>query len=60
MFSKFMAQIAPAYGTNPFPAPPTNMVNGTTTRTPSTLTQAPAQPAPAPAPSAPANSEKKD
>jgi membrane peptidoglycan carboxypeptidase len=57
MFSKFMAQIAPGYGTNPFPAPPTNMVNGTTTRTPSTPTQAPAQPAPTPAPG---NSEKKD
>jgi membrane peptidoglycan carboxypeptidase len=62
MFSKFMSQIAPGYGTNPFPAPPSNMVNGTTTRTPSTPATAPA---PAPAPSAPAsdspgNSEKKD
>jgi membrane peptidoglycan carboxypeptidase len=29
MFSKYMAQMAPAYGTNPFPAPPTNMKSGT-------------------------------
>ena len=28
MFSNYMAQVAPAYGTNPFTAPPTNMVNG--------------------------------
>ena len=33
MFSKYMAQVAPAYGTNPFTAPPTNMVNGTPART---------------------------
>ncbi|MEQ4518852.1 transglycosylase domain-containing protein [Pseudarthrobacter sp. B907] len=37
-FSNFMAQIAPAYGTDPFPAPPSNMVT------------APVAPAPAPAP----------
>ena len=27
-FSNYMAQVAPAYGTNPFPAPPSNMLNG--------------------------------
>jgi membrane peptidoglycan carboxypeptidase len=67
MFSNFMSKIAPAYGTNPFPAPPTNMVNGTTTRTPSAPNApvtTPSSPAPAPAPSAPAtngpgNSDKK-
>lgn len=68
MFSKYMAQVAPAYGTNPFTAPPTNMVNGTPARTtPSTQATAPATapattPAtePSPAPSAPGNGEKKD
>ncbi|MET3174277.1 UNVERIFIED_ORG: membrane peptidoglycan carboxypeptidase [Arthrobacter sp. UYCu721] len=60
MFSKYMAQVAPAYGTNPFPAPPTNMVNGTPARTtPSTQATAPAT-APATEPSAPGNSEKKN
>ncbi|HET8878364.1 MAG TPA: transglycosylase domain-containing protein [Arthrobacter sp.] len=69
-FSKFMSAIAPAYGTNPFPAPPSNMVNGyqtspvPNTRQNTQATQAPAAPAPAPsspapaapaAPSAPAN-----
>jgi membrane peptidoglycan carboxypeptidase len=63
MFSNFMTRIAPGYGTNPFPAPPANMINGTTTRTPSA--PAATAPAPAPAPSAPAanspgNSDKKD
>jgi membrane peptidoglycan carboxypeptidase len=55
MFSNFMAQVAPAYGTNPFTAPPSNMVNGTPTRqnTPSTQRGAPA-PAPAPTTEAPA------
>jgi hypothetical protein len=61
MFSKYMAQIAPAYGTNPFPAPPTNMVNGTPARTtpttPSTQAPAPAPQSstPAPEPSKPGN-----
>ncbi|MET3921925.1 transglycosylase domain-containing protein [Arthrobacter sp. UYEF20] len=27
-FSNYMAQVAPAYGTNPFPAPPSNLVTG--------------------------------
>jgi membrane peptidoglycan carboxypeptidase len=26
-FSNYMAQIAPAYGTNPFPAPPSNLID---------------------------------
>ncbi|MBX7444653.1 MULTISPECIES: transglycosylase domain-containing protein [unclassified Arthrobacter] len=49
MFSNFMAKIAPAYGTNPFPAPPSNMVSGTTapTRPTTQATQAPAPAAPA-------------
>ncbi|WP_354253948.1 transglycosylase domain-containing protein [Arthrobacter sp. UYEF21] len=64
MFSNFMSKIAPGYGTNPFPAPPTSMVNGTPARaTPSpqgtTPRKAPAQPAPTPAPSAPGNSDNK-
>src|SRR5450830_84051 len=59
-FSKFMSAIAPAYGTNPFPAPPSNMVNGyqaspvPNTRQNSQATQAPAPNNPAPAPSSPA------
>jgi hypothetical protein len=28
MFSQFMAQIAPAYGTEPFPEPPSNLLYG--------------------------------
>jgi membrane peptidoglycan carboxypeptidase len=68
MFSKYMAQMAPAYGTNPFPAPPPEMVNGTQSRTPAapTVPTSPATaPAPAPAPSTPAadtpgNGNKKD
>jgi membrane peptidoglycan carboxypeptidase len=66
MFSNFMSRIAPAYGTEPFPAPPSNLVNGGggfVTRTPATTapqatqapqapaTQAPAATQPAPAPS---------
>jgi membrane peptidoglycan carboxypeptidase len=67
MFSNFMTKMAPAYGTNPFPAPPSNMVNGATTRTPSTpAAPAPAASAPpapaasAPASASPGNSGKKD
>jgi membrane peptidoglycan carboxypeptidase len=65
MFSKFMTQMAPAFGTDPFPAPPTNMVSGggTQSRTPSTQATAPAAPAPrasTPAADSPGNSEKKD
>ncbi len=62
-WSNFMAQIAPAYGTNPFPAPPSNMVSGGyTAPVPRVSTQAtaaaPAAPAttqatPAPSDSAP-------
>ncbi|TDT86220.1 membrane peptidoglycan carboxypeptidase [Arthrobacter sp. AG258] len=61
MFSNFMTKIAPGYGTNPFPAPPSNMINGTTPNsapaqngqqaTQAPATQAPATQAPAPAPS---------
>lgn len=54
MFSNFMSQVAPAYGTNPFTAPPSNMIGGApTTRqtTPSTQSTAPAPSTPAPEPS---------
>jgi membrane peptidoglycan carboxypeptidase len=60
MFSQYMAQVAPAYGTNPFPAPPSNLVSGPAPR-PSiqstTPAQAPTQ-APAPAPAAPTEKGK--
>ncbi|MCB5291322.1 transglycosylase domain-containing protein [Arthrobacter sp. SO3] len=62
-FSNYMAQVAPAYGTNPFPAPPSNLVNGPapapvpvpvpkTSTQPTTAPSSPAatDPAPAPAP----------
>ena len=61
MFSNYMAKIAPAYGTNPFPAPPSNMINGSTrSTTPSTSApQAPTAPqatqAPAPQPTSNGN-----
>jgi hypothetical protein len=29
MFSQFMSQIAPTYGTDPFPEPPSNLLYGT-------------------------------
>ncbi|MEV7133824.1 transglycosylase domain-containing protein [Arthrobacter sp. NPDC093128] len=53
MFSNFMSQVAPAYGTNPFTAPPSNMIGGAPTRqtTPSTQSTAPAPSTPAPGPS---------
>ncbi|MDE8589117.1 MULTISPECIES: transglycosylase domain-containing protein [Micrococcaceae] len=51
MFSNFMTKIAPAYGTNPFPAPPSNMINGTTRNTTPATTAPQATQAPAPAPS---------
>ncbi|MET3810211.1 transglycosylase domain-containing protein [Arthrobacter sp. UYEF3] len=54
-FSNFMAQVAPAYGTNPFPAPPSNMVSGPFTAPPAPRATTPAAPA-APAPSAPPTS----
>ncbi len=52
MFSKFMSRIAPAYGTEPFPAPPSNLLNGSTRSTTpgTTAPQASQAPAPAPAP----------
>ncbi|MCB5274627.1 Penicillin-binding protein 2D [Arthrobacter sp. SO5] len=57
-FSNFMAQVAPAYGTNPFPAPPSNMVTGPAPApvpVPRATIPANPNPNPAPAPSAPAN-----
>ena len=56
-FSNYMSQVAPAYGTNPFPAPPSNLVTGPAPAPvpvprPSTqATPAPSNPAPAPTPS---------
>lgn len=60
MFANYMLQVAPGYGTNPFPAPPSNMVNGTPPAAPKT----PAAPntqatTPAPAATAPGNSDNK-
>ena len=52
MFSNFMTKIAPAYGTNPFPAPPSNMINGATTTSPNRTTTPQATQAPVPAPQA--------
>ncbi|HSU45881.1 MAG TPA: penicillin-binding transpeptidase domain-containing protein, partial [Arthrobacter sp.] len=52
MFSNFMAKIAPAYGTNPFPAPPSNMINGTTSNSSPSRTTPQASQAPVPAPQA--------
>ena len=56
-FSNFMSQVAPAYGTNPFPAPPSNLVTGpapaprpATPATPAPSSPAPSSPAPAPSP----------
>ena len=54
MFSNYMSQIAPGYGTDPFPAPPSNMVNGTTRSTTPAAPQATQAPQ---APSAPAASQ---
>jgi len=69
-FSNFMAAIAPAYGTEQFPQPPSNLLNGYTpvpapnTRQNTQATPAPnnpaasspAAPAPAPSSAAPAPS----
>ncbi|MDR6415104.1 transglycosylase domain-containing protein [Pseudarthrobacter sulfonivorans] len=60
MFSRFMSQTAPAYGTDPFPEPPNNMVNGTPTRTPGSEGTSPATEPSTPAADNPGNSEKKD
>jgi membrane peptidoglycan carboxypeptidase len=51
-FSNYMTQVAPAYGTSPFPAPPSNLVTGPApTPKPSTqATPAPSSPASEPAP----------
>ncbi|MET3951608.1 transglycosylase domain-containing protein [Arthrobacter sp. UYEF36] len=61
-FSNYMTQVAPAYGTDPFKAPPSSLVNGPApTPAPRQSTQAtPAPSGPAtssPAPSSPAPSE---
>ena len=65
-FSNFMSAVAPGYGTNPFPEPPSNLLNGytpspvpntrqNTQATPAPNNPAPSSPvAPAPAPSSPA------
>jgi membrane peptidoglycan carboxypeptidase len=56
-FSNYMAQVAPGYGTNPFPAPPSSMLGGAPAAPRPTVPSAPAPapstqaPAPAPAPS---------
>lgn len=57
MFSNFMTQMAPKYGTDAFPAPPSNMINGTPTRTNPATPAQPSAPAaqPSPAPSAGGN-----
>jgi len=65
MWANYMLQVAPGYGTNPFPAPPSNMINGTpaaapkTPAAPNTQATTPAAPAPVPTDTAPGNSGKK-
>ncbi|UVJ38863.1 transglycosylase domain-containing protein [Arthrobacter sp. CJ23] len=54
-FTRFMSAIAPAYGTNPFPAPPANLLGTPTTTKPATPS-----PAPSTAPTTPGNGEKKN
>ncbi|MEO8284542.1 MAG: transglycosylase domain-containing protein, partial [Pseudarthrobacter sp.] len=50
-FSNYMAQVAPAYGTNAFPAPPSSMLGVVPAAPRQTVPSAPAQaPAPTPAP----------
>ena len=57
-FSNYMTQVAPAYGTDPFKAPPSPLVNGPAPRPSTKATPAPTRPAPSePAPSEPAPSE---
>lgn len=46
MFSQFMSQIAPAYGTDPFPEPPSNLLYGTPQFQPSVPTPNNPQPSP--------------
>lgn len=58
-FANYMLQVAPSYGTNPFPAPPSNMINGAPAPRPTTQSTSPAQaPTQAPAP-APTGSDDK-
>jgi membrane peptidoglycan carboxypeptidase len=70
-FSNYMAQVAPSYGTNPFPAPPSNLLNApapvappratiptTQSTDPATAPSADPTTAPSPAP-APTKSSKK-
>ncbi len=52
-FSNFMAQVAPAFGTEPFQAPPSSMLNA-----PAPVRQIPVPQNPAPAPVAPPVKEK--
>ena len=53
-----MTEVAPAYGTDPFKAPPSNLVNGPAPRQPSQPTPAPSRAAPSnPSPSVPAPNE---
>ena len=56
-FSNYMTQVAPAYGTDPFKAPPSSLVNGPAP-TPAPRQSTKATPAPSsPAPDSPAPSE---
>ncbi len=58
-FSNYMAQVAPAYGTNPFLAPPSNMLNSPAPApAPKPSTQATPAPSNSPSPS-PSPSDKK-
>ena len=64
-FSNYMAQVAPSYGTNPFPAPPSNLLNAPApvapprATTPTSESTAPAtEPSADPSP-APTKSKKK-
>ncbi|HSO92026.1 MAG TPA: transglycosylase domain-containing protein [Arthrobacter sp.] len=45
-FSNYMTEVAPAYGTDPFKAPPSNLVTGPAPRQPKQATPAPSRPAP--------------
>jgi membrane peptidoglycan carboxypeptidase len=55
-FSNYMREVAPAYGIEPFPAPPSNLVNGPAPA-PAPKPQTRSTPAPSSAPSEPAPSE---
>ena len=65
-FSNYMTQVAPAYGTDPFTAPPSNLVTGpapaprpSTQATPAPSSSAPAEPAPS-EPAPPGQDKKED